>query len=316
VIVIDDGSSDQTQQVVSRYANFVRCVRNSENLGIALTYNRGLKLARGEFVMFLACDCALTDPDFINSAVRHFADPTVGAVTGRAEMTDFPQRDSIDRVFAVLNRLDLWGDDHAVVELNFVENRCDVFRGDLLRSLGGLNGKLKRSNEDQDLSIRIQRAGYRLIQDRGLRFALDFGGTADSLCKQIRKQASYGRGQAYIALNYGIGEQRGLWNNTNRLGRLVYRGSQVVFTLIVAALVVGGFIWPSFFWAAGVLTAARGVYYFFMGRRYLGLGERLGSMLLGPICDLFYGMSFLTWLMLWNLHRKDQDQLLTPIKTF
>ena len=58
VIVVDDCSTDDLPGLMTRYREEprVRYVRNQENLGVAKTRNRGVSLARGEYVAFL-------DPD-------------------------------------------------------------------------------------------------------------------------------------------------------------------------------------------------------------------------------------------------------------
>ena len=56
LIVIDDCSTDNTWSIVSHYAkdSRLKLLRNDENLGVALTRNRGIKIAQGEFIAF--CD--------------------------------------------------------------------------------------------------------------------------------------------------------------------------------------------------------------------------------------------------------------------
>ena len=52
LIVIDDGSTDGTPRILEEYAardDRVRVVRNESNLGLTLSLNRGLGLARGEY---------------------------------------------------------------------------------------------------------------------------------------------------------------------------------------------------------------------------------------------------------------------------
>lgn len=57
LLVIDDGSSDNTCDVVHSYADpRVQLIRNEENLGIPVTRNRGLALARGEYMAILDSD--------------------------------------------------------------------------------------------------------------------------------------------------------------------------------------------------------------------------------------------------------------------
>ncbi|HTI51433.1 MAG TPA: glycosyltransferase family 2 protein [Planctomycetaceae bacterium] len=55
VLVIDDGSTDDTAQVVARFGTPVRYVRQS-NAGAASARNRGIELATGELVAFLDSD--------------------------------------------------------------------------------------------------------------------------------------------------------------------------------------------------------------------------------------------------------------------
>jgi glycosyltransferase involved in cell wall biosynthesis len=55
IIIVDDGSTDQTASVMSRYSDQA-CLLHQENAGPAAARNRGLRQARGEFVAFLDAD--------------------------------------------------------------------------------------------------------------------------------------------------------------------------------------------------------------------------------------------------------------------
>ena len=55
VLVIDDGSTDETSEVLACYRDFVTVIRQ-ENQGLAAARNKGLEAARGELVCFLDSD--------------------------------------------------------------------------------------------------------------------------------------------------------------------------------------------------------------------------------------------------------------------
>lgn len=59
VICINDSSQDNSLQILNEYAqkyDFIEVYSNKYNLGLATTRNRGIKLAKGKFIMFLDAD--------------------------------------------------------------------------------------------------------------------------------------------------------------------------------------------------------------------------------------------------------------------
>ena len=59
VILINDGSSDNTLKLLNEnFTNFknIRIINNKKNIGLGLSRNKGLRVAKGEFVMFLDVD--------------------------------------------------------------------------------------------------------------------------------------------------------------------------------------------------------------------------------------------------------------------
>jgi glycosyltransferase involved in cell wall biosynthesis len=86
IVVVDDGSSDETAEVAQRYSG-ITYVRQA-NLGLALARNRGLDEATGRYVVFLDADDRLR-PDALKTGLdasrRH---PNCAFVFGRCERMD------------------------------------------------------------------------------------------------------------------------------------------------------------------------------------------------------------------------------------
>ncbi|MDE5121152.1 MAG: glycosyltransferase, partial [Trichodesmium sp. St19_bin1] len=79
IIVIDDGSTDNTRQVLEPYLDKVRYLYQ-ENKGVSHARNLGLEMARGEFISFLDADDFFL-PDKLAKQVAVFdAHPSLGIV--------------------------------------------------------------------------------------------------------------------------------------------------------------------------------------------------------------------------------------------
>jgi glycosyltransferase involved in cell wall biosynthesis len=86
VIVVDDGSTDETPSVAAAYPD-VRYV-HQPNAGTAVARNRGLRESRGTFLVFLDADDRLL-PEAVARSVDHLAaHPDVAFVTGHARLME------------------------------------------------------------------------------------------------------------------------------------------------------------------------------------------------------------------------------------
>jgi len=83
VIVVDDGSTDETSARVLPYVRDgrVRLVRKLVNEGKAMALNDGLRCATGDVILVMDAD-AIPDPEILRFLAPHFKSPRVGAVTG------------------------------------------------------------------------------------------------------------------------------------------------------------------------------------------------------------------------------------------
>ena len=56
MLVIDDASRDRTPQILDNFSDDIRYVRLEENKGLSHARNLGVKMAKGQFVVFLDAD--------------------------------------------------------------------------------------------------------------------------------------------------------------------------------------------------------------------------------------------------------------------
>lgn len=80
VVVVDDGSTDESVDFIK--ANFprVRLIQNKRNRGFGFTCNRGIREAKNEVVVLINNDIILTK-DFLQPLINHLNDKDVFAVT-------------------------------------------------------------------------------------------------------------------------------------------------------------------------------------------------------------------------------------------
>jgi cellulose synthase/poly-beta-1,6-N-acetylglucosamine synthase-like glycosyltransferase len=85
IIVASDGSTDRTDEIVKGFANRgVRLVHVEGRVGKTETQNQAVKQASGEVVIFSDATTRY-ERSAIRNLVRNYADPSVGAVSGRYE---------------------------------------------------------------------------------------------------------------------------------------------------------------------------------------------------------------------------------------
>ena len=91
VLVVDDGSMDDTAAIAARYAeqfaDRVRLVRVPQRGGKANALNAGMSRVSADMVLFADARQRF-DPAVVRALVRNLADPSVGAVSGELVITD------------------------------------------------------------------------------------------------------------------------------------------------------------------------------------------------------------------------------------
>ncbi len=165
VVIVDDGSTDRTVEVLQRALGGdprVRVHRQARR-GKAAALNIAVRLARHELLIAVDADTVLR-PGTIEKLVRHFADPSVGAVSGNVRVGN--RRNWITRFQSIEYVYGFNLDRRALEVLNaitVVPGAAGAWRKRLIGQLGGFSDETLA--EDTDLTLAIRRLGYRIRYD-------------------------------------------------------------------------------------------------------------------------------------------------------
>jgi cellulose synthase/poly-beta-1,6-N-acetylglucosamine synthase-like glycosyltransferase/peptidoglycan/xylan/chitin deacetylase (PgdA/CDA1 family) len=193
VIVVDDGSVDDTAEIVERLGlDRVRVLRQA-NAGKAAALNRGLSAVRHDIVVMVDADTVF-EPDTVGRIVAPFADHAVGAASGNTK---------VGNRGGLLGR---WQHIEYVMGFNLDRRLYDVlrcmptvpgaigaFRRAALDDVGGVSNATLA--EDTDLTIAVGRAGWRVVYVEDARAWTEAPSTLGDLWRQ-RFRWSYGTMQA------------------------------------------------------------------------------------------------------------------------
>ena len=87
VVVVSDGSHDETEDVLQQYGAEVTSVILRESVGKALALNTAVAVATGDILVFVDVR-QIVDPDAVRELIANFADVRVGAVSGELLLSD------------------------------------------------------------------------------------------------------------------------------------------------------------------------------------------------------------------------------------
>jgi glycosyltransferase involved in cell wall biosynthesis len=151
VIVVDDGSTDNTAQVCAGYGNRIRLV-SQPNTGLSAARNAGVQVAQGEYVTLLDADDLLL-PECVSRRLAILeANPDIGLVAGWFREIE---RDGkpVDRI-PELRKVWVEQPFRQAVRRNWGPPVGWTFRRQAFRRVGGFDPFL-RSCEDWDFVIRV-----------------------------------------------------------------------------------------------------------------------------------------------------------------
>jgi GT2 family glycosyltransferase len=164
IIVVDDGSTDDTPNVTSQFG--VQVLRLERNSGAGAARNHGARHATGDVLLFVDSDVVVV-PDTVARVVRVLEErPDLAAVFGSYDAA--PRASGLVSQFR--NLLHHFVHQQGDPEASTFWAGCGAIRRAVFETTGGFDtGRYTRAIEDIELGYRLRDAGHRILLDKGLR---------------------------------------------------------------------------------------------------------------------------------------------------
>jgi len=170
VIVIDDCSKDDTQQVFEMVSGIVTA-RNPENLGFIGSCNRGASLAKGQYLVFLNNDTVVLPNCFVELLATFNIVPDAGLVGAKLIYPDGQLQEAGGIIWQDASAWNYGRCDDPnkleycyLREVDYCSGACIMLPQQLFEQLGGFDSYYKPAYcEDTDLAFQIKRAGYKVL---------------------------------------------------------------------------------------------------------------------------------------------------------
>jgi biofilm PGA synthesis N-glycosyltransferase PgaC len=229
VLVVDDGSTDDTFAIASRMAGAygdvsVRVV-TKRNGGKASALNTGIALARTPYVLCMDGDSRLTR-DTLRHAMRHFADPRVGAVAGNVKVVNRNNAWTRLQALEYIEGLNMPRRAQGFLRVvNIIPGPIGIFRRDVLLSVDCYDTDTYA--EDADLTLKILTSGWHIPYEER---AIAWTEAPETFHQLIKQRYRWTRG-ILQALR-------------KRAGSLRSRRGEVAVQISLAMMLFEAVIWP------------------------------------------------------------------------
>lgn len=197
LLVVDNGSTDNTRQVVSEWSAQlpnIKIVEATEKAGLAYSRNIGVAAATGDVLAFCDAD-DVADPGWLAGLVGGARDADL--VAGRLELERL--NDPVTRAWRAMSEDDL-RQPYALGYLHYAMGANFAVRRTAYEAVGGCDEAFVTCGDDIDLSWRIQRTGGSLAfrPDAVMHYRLRPG-----LRPMMRQRYRYGRVHGLLRRRFG-----------------------------------------------------------------------------------------------------------------
>jgi 1,2-diacylglycerol 3-beta-glucosyltransferase len=204
LIVIDDGSDDDTAAILDRRAAVeprllaLHRVPGEGHKGKSAALNHALPMVTGEIVVVFDADHRPA-PDVLRLLVRHFEDPVVGAAQGRCRIrnaADAPLTRLVTVDYLAGYLVNEFGRQSVFGMPAYGGANCAI-RVSCLRDLGGWN--VHSVTEDTDVTLRLVLSGFRVRYEPA---AIDDEEGVTTVGRYWKQRYRWARGHQQVCRDY------------------------------------------------------------------------------------------------------------------
>ncbi len=164
ILVIDDNSTDGTQEFIRENHPDVRLFSNKKNMGPSYNKNLGILKSRGEYLLFMDSDSEFVNEHSIFSMVSALkSDPTIGSIGGDGTLEG-------GKIVASCGRKKTWYGLGKNVDIREGMKECDYLptsncmtRKSVAENVGGFDPHYFYMTEDREFGLLIKRLGFKNI---------------------------------------------------------------------------------------------------------------------------------------------------------
>ncbi|GIP19102.1 glycosyl transferase family protein [Paenibacillus montaniterrae] len=157
IIVVNDGSTDGTSDILKRYSDQIKIVSFNQKRGVSVSRNNGVILSQSDWILFLDADDILSD-DFVKKYIFTLNKEPNDTILVYSKAIEITKEGNITNIiYEGFDMLNGTAFGHEIVRNRILLTGTMVKR-DLFLNVGGFNETLTHG-EDWDLWLRLSKYG-------------------------------------------------------------------------------------------------------------------------------------------------------------